>query len=743
MDKKKMSFSMYFENNKINKNIPKSNSKNSFESIIFTDNEGNLLSNLNNSSNNCCSSSSFKINNNKLINNILPRKTYIWVNDTNVLECYSCNLKFDLINRKHHCRLCGRIFCYECSKFFVNYYHLDNYQLINREKYMDFYLSNYKNFKSHRVCLNCKKILKQIKDLSHDIKLLELLNLDIKSYFKFKYTNKKYYDAVSIILSRIREIQYYLPGHIFNCFETKFLLTHYNDILGHNRYFRNFLKVLDKSNYSNEDIISIIDNIKTKLKKDKNDKYYFEKNYNCWILMCNRDCNSYLDISDIIDILLNVENENIRDFVIKYFFCKLDISDEKLLCFLPILIYTIRFDKFKNELSHYLISRAKKSELIRINFYWELKVQVEEVCYQDKYIQINNLFKKELLNELGYEDYNKFLKQQEITNELFIFKNKSKLVDNIQNKYINEENKYKLPIYKKDSYITKFHTNHIKIINSATQPLLIPYLDNHNNLNHILFKNEDIRKDRIITLIIKLFDIILKENDLEMNITNYDVIPTSLNSGIIQIVDSSTTIYDVYNLHKTTLLNFILEKNSLNKVEDLRHKFITSLASYCVITYLLGIGDRHLDNILIRDDGCLFHIDFNFILGSDPKLFKSEIRITDEMINALGGVNSKNFDDFLLYVDKVYSILRRYPDLILNCLFLLTKIRNQNIDINVLREQINQRFMPGELEAKANLNIKNTINSSSKAGGFTDFVHYQAKENTIIKSLNKIIKKII
>ena len=49
--------------------------------------------------------------------------------------------------------------------------------------------------------------------------------------------------------------------------------------------------------------------------------------------------------------------------------------------------------------------------------------------------------------------------------------------------------------------------------------------------------------------------------------------------------------------------------------------------------------------------------------------------------------------------------------------------------------------MPGELETKANLSIKNTINSSSKAGGLTDFFHYQAKENSLIKGINGIIKK--
>ncbi len=85
------------------------------------------------------------------------------------------------------------------------------------------------------------------------------------------------------------------------------------------------------------------------------------------------------------------------------------------------------------------------------------------------------------------------------------------------------------------------------------------------------------------------------------------------------------------------------------------------LAAYCVMTHLLGVGDRHLENLLLTRRGRLLHVDFAFLLGRDPEWRPPAppMRITREMIEALGGSRGTAFKQFRQYIHSAYLLLRR------------------------------------------------------------------------------------
>lgn len=86
--------------------------------------------------------------------------------------------------------------------------------------------------------------------------------------------------------------------------------------------------------------------------------------------------------------------------------------------------------------------------------------------------------------------------------------------------------------------------------------------------------------------------------------------------------------------------------------------YIKSCAGYCVLTYILGVGDRHLDNLLLHPTGHFFHCDFTFLLGRDPKKYLP-LRITETMIEGMGGTESDGYAMFLSLAGAAFCALRR------------------------------------------------------------------------------------
>ena len=101
--------------------------------------------------------------------------------------------------------------------------------------------------------------------------------------------------------------------------------------------------------------------------------------------------------------------------------------------------------------------------------------------------------------------------------------------------------------------------------------------------------------------------------------------------------------------------------------------FVRSCAGYCVITYLLGVGDRHLDNLMLCPDGRMFHIDFGYILGRDPKPYPPPMKLCKEMVDAMGGASSELYrTTFVSLCVEAFNILRKNTNLFLHLFHLMS-----------------------------------------------------------------------
>ena len=77
--------------------------------------------------------------------------------------------------------------------------------------------------------------------------------------------------------------------------------------------------------------------------------------------------------------------------------------------------------------------------------------------------------------------------------------------------------------------------------------------------------------------IIKLMDIILKrEENLDLNIVTYKILPTSTEYGYIEFVRNSYTLFNIKEDRNFSIQNFIMEKNPKMTAQKLRNNFLKS-----------------------------------------------------------------------------------------------------------------------------------------------------------------------
>uniref|UniRef100_G3TXV6 Phosphatidylinositol 3-kinase catalytic subunit type 3 n=1 Tax=Loxodonta africana TaxID=9785 RepID=G3TXV6_LOXAF len=211
---------------------------------------------------------------------------------------------------------------------------------------------------------------------------------------------------------------------------------------------------------------------------------------------------------------------------------------------------------------------------------------------------------------------------------------------------------------------------------SALMPAQLFFKTEDGGKYPVIFKHgDDLRQDQLILQIISLMDKkLLRKENLDLKLTPYKVLATSTKHGFMQFIQSVPVaeVLDTEGSIQNFFRKYAPSENGPNGISaEVMDTYVKSCAGYCVITYILGVGDRHLDNLLLTKTGKLFHIDFGYILGRDPKPLPPPMKLNKEMVEGMGGTQSEQYQEFRKQCYTAFLHLRRYSNLILNLFSLM------------------------------------------------------------------------
>ncbi|KAG8589413.1 hypothetical protein GDO81_006382 [Engystomops pustulosus] len=206
----------------------------------------------------------------------------------------------------------------------------------------------------------------------------------------------------------------------------------------------------------------------------------------------------------------------------------------------------------------------------------------------------------------------------------------------------------------------------------------------------IIFKcGDDLRQDMLTLQMIRIMNKIWIQEGLDMRMVIFRCFSTGRGRGMVEMIPSAETLRKIQVEHGVTgsfkdrPLAVWLQKH--NPTEDEYEKavenFIYSCAGCCVATYVLGICDRHNDNIMLKTSGHMFHIDFGRFLGhaqmfGNIKRDRAPFVFTSDMAYVINGGDktSSRFHDFVDLCCQAYNLIRKHTHLFLNLLGLVNSI---------------------------------------------------------------------
>lgn len=169
--------------------------------------------------------------------------------------------------------------------------------------------------------------------------------------------------------------------------------------------------------------------------------------------------------------------------------------------------------------------------------------------------------------------------------------------------------------------------------------------------------NDDLRQEVFIMQMIHFYKSVFASAKLPLWLKTYRILSTSKDAGLLEVIMDATSLDGLKkhpNYPKKGGLRAYFEHTygapNTKAFKAAQKNFMQSLAAYSLVSYLLGLKDRHNGNIMIDTKGHLVHIDFGFVMGMNVAheftFERSPFKLTPEYVEVMGGPRSKCFQEF-------------------------------------------------------------------------------------------------
>eukprot|EP00051_Salpingoeca_urceolata_P004581 m.66112 g.66112 ORF g.66112 m.66112 type:complete len:929 (+) comp13712_c0_seq3:150-2936(+) len=661
--------------------------------------------------------------------------------DDATTHCSGCGSEFSQLRRKHHCRTCGKVFCHDCSDFWdempadertqveagISWMSLVATKVVNAVYGCS---SDYTRF--CRTCYQSRTNDKHAKTLIEVLRSLsEPTQRDGRDALTIvDFTNIKVADvtgawnwAAMSCLHDICSLQDKLPSHRWSESESKVLWANRDLFCGHSLWLMQLLK--SNADWDDEAV------------GDELLRVFSEPQASpCSKLLCRSAnvgvfCTPHLTPEAGLQLLCGdcpVRHPQIRAAAVE---ALQQAPDEHLSCFLPSLVHALRHEKtpVTSPLFNLLCSAAERHPQLRSDLFWGLTVargDGSDATLGIKYDSLKTELVVQMADRVSADAARQLARGESLVRVLRLTARctteqqiRTVLEQAIQRSGLFDGGPIPLPT-EVGFMVEGFDLDDIKIFSSAERPVRLAVCGQQ-GIRHFLYKRDDMRKDDVVMRVISLMNHHIKAAELTSVLT-YRIVPLSCSrgkaDGLVEFVEEAQTLKQITDTDEKILV-FLARNRTHVPLHPYLEEFACSSAAYTVITYLLGVGDRHLDNMMLTKSGRFFHIDFGFILGQDPKPF---LKLT----LALNRLMLHHFDlltefkgQFDLVSEKVYTCLRENATPYISLLLLLCTASPpiEGRSMADLERELVQRFAVGKENDEAASKLLNLMSSADSLKG--------------------------